>query len=247
MCETQSERTANGSIRCSDQPVGVRRTFCGQLHTVPHLHFRLLLDKRSSSTIRAQREPLRPDGKRIPNCSGPTVCSSTPTRGATVLSALHELRSPSGTQHADGPCVFGCPSCIRASARTAFSSGAHAHGAHLSHCHYLIMFITNYKWTIKLCGNKDVSGILSWMISTNIFCIHTNAIMTDIRSWLVPFYDVLILLIGVYLHEHLIVCSAVTDCNVIYNRLENKFIFIGNLFDCLLILTQKYEYFKTCL
>jgi len=45
------------------------------------------------------------------------------------------------------------------------------------------------------------------------------------------FYDVLILLIGVYLHEHLIVCSAITDCIVIYNSLKNKCIFIGNLFD----------------
>lgn len=43
------------------------------------------------------------------------------------------------------------------------------------------------------------------------------------------------LLIGVYLHKHLIVCSAITDCDVIYNRLENKCIFIDNFFDSFLL------------
>lgn len=55
VCETQSEWSTNRAIRCSDQPVGVWRTLCGQFHTIPHLHFRLLHDKRSSSTIWTQR------------------------------------------------------------------------------------------------------------------------------------------------------------------------------------------------
>ncbi len=187
VCETQNERSASGAIRCSDQPVGVWRAHCGQLYPVPHLHFRLLHDKRSPSTIRAQREPLRPDGKRVPTLSVPAVCSSTPTGGATVLPALHELRSSPRTQHANGPCILGCPSCVWAGARprAAFSSGTNAHGAHLSLCHYLIMLIKlqmDYKTVWDCTRNRNVSGILSfcclgWLPQT--CSVSTNKITTD--------------------------------------------------------------------
>ncbi len=175
VCETQGEQSASGAIRYSDQPVGVWRAHCRQLYPIPHLHFRLLHDKRSPSTIWAQHEPLWPDGKRFPTLSVPAVCSSTPTGGTTVLPALHELCSSPRTQHADGPCLPGWPSCVWADAwpRAAFSSGTNAHGAHLSLCHYLIMFIKLRMDFKNVCGTAlGIEMSQGYFLFVALFCVH---------------------------------------------------------------------------